>query len=247
MSSGDRGPGGTGPGSGSRGGGSPGSGSPRGDGLGSALAFSARLLRRRWLSASVFEVELERPADFLFRAGQSIRVFVGEPGRDYSLASGPGADFLSLCVRLVESGVVSPFLARAAPGVPVRFTGPHGVFTLMTPERPVVWAATGVGIAPFLAMVRAGATGFTLLHGVRRSGELFYRKELEASAARYVPCLSREPGAGFAGRVTDWAAENIPPGAYDIFLCGNRGMVRDFMRIVDERFPRSRVFTEIFY
>jgi len=210
--------------------------------------FSSRLLRREWLSESVFEVELERPRGFGFTAGQSIRVFVGESGRDYSLAGGPSAGTLSLCVRLVEGGAVSPFLAGASLGASATFTGPHGVFTLAASTRPMVWAATGVGVAPFLAMVRAGATGFTLLHGVRRNQELFFRNELEASAARYVPCLSRETGPGcFSGRVTGWAAANLPPGMYDISLCGNRRMVRDFMMIVDERFPGSRVFTEIFF
>jgi ferredoxin-NADP reductase len=196
----------------------------------------------------VFEVELERPQAFRFSAGQSIRVFAGGAGRDYSLAGGPSAGTLSLCVRLVEGGTVSPLLASAAPGTVVTFTGPHGVFTFPGSQRPVVWAATGVGIAPFRSMVRDGATGFTLLHGVRQGSELFYRKELAAAAARYVPCLSRETAPGcFSGRVTAWAAVNLAPGAYDIFLCGNRRMVRDFLVLVDERFPGSRVFTEIFF
>ena len=103
-------------------------------------------------------------------------------------------------------------------------------------------------MAPFLSMVRAGATGFTLLHGVRESGELFHRDELEAAAARYVPCLSRETAAGcFPGRVTGWAAANLAPGAFDIYLCGNRRMIRDFLVLVDERLAGSRVFTEIFF
>ena len=210
--------------------------------------FSSRVLRREWLSESVFELEIERPRGFGFTAGQSIRVFVGEPGRDYSLAGGPSAETLSICVRKIEGGAVSPFLAGAPLGAFVTFTGPHGVFTLPASARPQVWAATGVGVAPFRAMVRAGAAGFTLLHGVRASRELFYSDELEASAARYVPCLSRETGSGrFAGRVTGWAAVHLPSGTYDFSLCGNRRMVRDFLAIVDERFPGSRVFTEIFF
>ncbi len=211
-------------------------------------ARSVRLLRRERLSEHVFQVELERPPGFEFTAGQSIRVSAGGQGRDYSLAGGPSADTLVLCVRLVEGGAVSPLLAGALPRTPIAFTGPHGVFTLAKSPRPVIWAATGVGVAPFLAMVRAGATGFTLLHGVRRSGELFSRGELEAAAARYVPCLTGETAAGcFPGRVTGWAEANLPGGAYDIYLCGNRRMVRDFIVIVDERFPGSRVFTEIFF
>jgi benzoate/toluate 1,2-dioxygenase reductase component len=211
--------------------------------------LSSRLLRREQLSEGAFDVELERPPGFQFIAGQSIRVFSsGDAGRDYSLAGDPFSASLSLCVRLVEGGAVSPFLARAPVGAPVTLSGPHGVFTLSESVHPMIWAATGVGIAPFLSMVRSGARGFTLLHGVRRGNELFHRNDLEAAAARYVACVSREtvPGS-FSGRVTTWAAANLAPGEYDIFLCGNRRMVRDFLILVDQRLPGSRVFTEIFF
>jgi ferredoxin-NADP reductase len=205
-------------------------------------------LSRAWLSASAFEVELERPPVFSFRAGQSIRVFAGDEGRDYSVASGPAWGSLRLCIRLVQGGTVSALLAEAPVGSPVDFTGPHGVFTFAPSSRPVVWAATGVGIAPFLSMAMDGAAGFTLLHGVREGTDLFHRDELRASASRYVACVSRETVPGcFSGRVTAWAAANLPSAAYDIYLCGNRRMVRDFLVLADERFPGSRVFAEIFF
>ena len=218
------------------------------EGLSPSPRFSSRLLGRAWLSARAFELELERPPVFSFRAGQSIRVFAGGEGRDYSLSSGPASGSLRLCIRLVDGGAVSSVLAEASVGSPVGFTGPHGVFTIAPSPRPVVWAATGVGIAPFLSMARDGAAGFTLLHGVREGVDLFHRDELRACASRYVACVSRETVPGcYSGRVTAWASANLPPAAYDIFLCGNRRMVRDFLVLVDERFPGSRVFTEIFY
>ena len=97
-------------------------------------------------------------------------------------------------------------------------------------------------------MARAGAAGFTLLHGVRRAADLLYREPLESAASRYVPCLSQEgPPGSFRGRVTAWAAEHLPPAAYDFTLCGSRGMIRDFLLLVDERFPGSRAYTEIFF
>lgn len=218
------------------------------EGVSPSSRFSPRLLSRAWLSAGAFEVELERPPEFSFRAGQSIRVFAGDEGRDYSLASSPASDSLRLCIRLVHGGTVSVHLAEASVGAPVTFTGPHGVFTFVPSPRPVVWAATGVGIAPFLSMAGDGAAGFTLLHGVREAAELFHGDELRASASLYVPCISRETVPGcFHGRVTGWASANLASTAYDIFLCGNRRMVRDFLVLVDERLPGSRVFTEIFF
>ncbi len=210
--------------------------------------LTARLLRRERLSEWTYEVELERPNGFEFSAGQSIRLFAGDQGRDYSMASGPSDPTLSFCVSRVEGGTVSSALVVSPLGSLFSFTGPRGVFTLRESPRPAVAAATGVGVAPFLSMVRAGAAGFILLHGVRRLGDLFHREELEAEASRYVPCVSQETADGcFHGRVTGWAGERLGPGVYDFYLCGNRAMIRDFIRLVDERFPDSRVYTEVFF
>jgi benzoate/toluate 1,2-dioxygenase reductase subunit len=213
-----------------------------------ASRHAARLIGRRRLSGRVLEIELEKPAEFSFTAGQHVRIFAGGQGRDYSIASGPGAGTLSFCVRIMDGGAVSPLLAETPVGASLAFTGPHGVFAFRDSARPAVWAATGVGIAPFLSMMRAGARGFTLLHGVRRSEELYGRSELEAAAGCYVACVTAESAPGcFSGRVTAWAAENLLPGVYDFSLCGNRHMVRDFVFLVDDRFAGSRVFTEIFF
>jgi len=207
------------------------------------------VLRSARLSQSAYEIELERPSGFRFEPGQSIRIFLGDDGRDYSLASAASGATVQLLVRRIEGGAVSPALAGAAPGTAVRFSGPHGLFTLRQSPRPAVLAATGVGIAPFVSMARSGAAGFTLMHGVRTAGELFHRREMESAAARYVPCLSQESSPGcFAGRLTGWARAQLEPGtAWDFYLCGNRRMVRDMTLLVDERFPGSRVFTEIFF
>jgi benzoate/toluate 1,2-dioxygenase reductase component len=207
-----------------------------------------RLLRRTPLSGGVVEIEMEKPQGFMFTAGQNVRLFAGDEGRDYSMANGPSDETLRFCVRLVEGGAVSSVLAGAPTGTVFSFAGPHGVFALRPSVRPVIWAATGVGIAPFLSMARDGAAGFSLLHGVRTLGDLFYQKELESCAARYVACVSREAADGcFSGRVTRWAAEQLPSGAYDFYLCGSREMIRDFIILIDEQFPGSRVYTEVFF
>jgi hypothetical protein len=65
-----------------------------------------------------------------------------------------------------------------------------------------------------------------------------------------VPCIPR-PGAAapelFAGRVTDYIAARLAPGAYDFYACGRRDMVRDVTLLADDRFPGSHVFAETFY
>ena len=63
-------------------------------------------------------------------------------------------------------------------------SGPRGHFLYQSRERRAVCVATGTGIAPFVAMLRAGlGRDALLLHGVREATELYYA-ELIAAAAR---------------------------------------------------------------
>jgi NAD(P)H-flavin reductase len=101
-------------------------------------------------------------------------------------------------------------------------------------------------------MARAGVKGFILLHGVRRSLDLYYEPLLRKAARLYVPCLStlRDPkegvSGGFAGRVTGYLANQLASGAFDFYLCGNADMIRDVILLVDQKFPDSLVYTEPF-
>ena len=215
-------------------------------------SFRVRVLRSRRLAGDVFEVELERPDGFRFRAGQSITVHVGGAARDYSLCNAESADTLLLLARRIAGGVASPLLCDSAPGAIFDISGPNGMFTIALSDLPAVLTANGVGIAPFLSWLRSQAPGpaapVTLLHGVRRAEDLLSADELRAGCRQYVPCVSREKADGcHYGRVTDWSRDKLSPAGHDFYLCGSRQMTRDMILLVDERFPGSRVHTEIFF
>jgi benzoate/toluate 1,2-dioxygenase reductase component len=211
-------------------------------------SYEARVLWVEWLSRKVFAIRMERPVGFQFLPGQSIRVDHDGVERDYSLVSGPADPHLTLCVLLVPGGMLSPRLAGLQPGDLLRFSRPHGYFLFQSDALHPVFVATGTGVAPFVSMVRAGTRAFTLLHGVRNVGDLYYREVVSPAALRYIPCLSAETAEGcYRGRVTEWAMENLAPGPYDFYLCGNRSMIRDFTLLADERFSGSRVCTEVFH
>lgn len=211
---------------------------------------TSRIIDRTWLSPGTFELVLEKPAGFFFKAGQRIRIFFNSKERDYSLACAPGDAQLAICIRHVPEGRVSPRLANAAVGSAICISEPFGHFLFQPSEAQAVWIATGTGIAPFRSMAAGGASGFTLIHGVRVSEELYYGDELRHSASRYYPCLSSKgallPGA-FSGRVTDFVQKHLDSGVYDFYLCGRREMIRDMMFLIDDRFPTSRIFTEMFF
>jgi benzoate/toluate 1,2-dioxygenase reductase subunit len=206
-----------------------------------------------WLSNQAFELELGCPEGFQFLPGQRVRVAHAGIQRDYSPVSSPAESSLTLCIRRVEGGQLTPRLARLRIGEPLQLAGPMGYFVFRPSSRPAVFVATGTGIAPFVSMARAGATGFHLLHGVRTAAELYYATLFRQRAGRYVPCLagaentSPAPAAAFAGRVTQYVAEKLPPGAYDFYLCGRVEVIGGVTRLVDQRFPGSLVYTEAYY
>ncbi len=213
-------------------------------------AWSCRLLERRRLTAGTFELRLSRPPGFAFEAGQRIALQTGATERDYTLVSAPADDELAVLVRLIPAGRVTPFLNQAPVGSELLFSGPRGYFCLHPGPRPAVMLASGTGIAPFVAMVRAGVRPSILLHGVRTADELYYRSTLQPAADRYVPCLSAKgplPGSAFGGYVTAYLRTHIEPHPCDFYLSGRMEMIRDAMQIIDTRFPAARVYTEAFF
>ena len=212
---------------------------------------NCELLQRNRLSADTFELALSRPRHFTFQPGQRIRLLDRSQERDYSLANAPEDKALLLCIRRVRGGEFSTRLNETAIGSHLEFTGPHGHFLFRSSERTAVFVATGTGAAPFASMARAGVRGFTLLHGVRSVDELLYADLFQNTAEAYVPCISGEISQTarmmYHGRVTSYVIKELPSGAYDFYLCGRSEMVRDVTWLIDERFPDSRVYSEIFF
>ena len=212
--------------------------------------FKTPLLARKWLTDNTIELRLQRPEGFTFRPGQYIRLYLADLERDYSLASGPQESELRMIVRVFPRGGISAFLSTVEIGQPLSFNGPMGYFVFRASERTPVFVATGTGVAPFVAMSRAGLNGYICLHGAKDQQGLLYRRDLEERASRYVPCLtgSDQPDkSAFAGRVTTYLQRLDTGRAYDFYLCGHQDMIHDAFGIIDERFAESHIHSEVFY
>jgi benzoate/toluate 1,2-dioxygenase reductase subunit len=208
------------------------------------------LLKRQWLSDKSFEIILSLPPQFEFQPGQRISLSLNGHERDYSVVSAPGESELTLCIRCVAGGRVSAPLSVIDIGSSLLISGPYGYFTYKPSVRPAVFIATGTGIAPFCSMVRSGISGFTLLHGVSRADDLYYMSLFQEAAKKYVPCLTETrklPANAFGGNVAAYLQRHLELKAYDFYLCGRREMIRDVTLLIDERFPESLVYTELFY
>jgi benzoate/toluate 1,2-dioxygenase reductase subunit len=213
-------------------------------------AYTTVLQKRRWLSDKAFELILSLPPQFKFQPGQRVCLRIGQHERDYSIVSAPGESSLTLCIRCVAGARVSALLSVMDIGTSLSASGPHGYFTYKPAPRQAVFIATGTGIAPFCSMARSGISGFTLLHGVSSPDDLYYMALFQQAARKYVPCLTETrklPANAFKGNVAEFVQQHLESGAYDFYLCGRREMIRDVTLLIDERFPESLVYTELFY
>lgn len=154
-------------------------------------SFESRVVNVTALSERVRCVMLDRPSEFEFRAGQFVQLQRPDTGvaRPYSIASLPTDNTLEFHVAIQPGGALSPWFDDAV-GKPITIHGPYGECVYMEdePDRPMLLAGTGTGLAPLLGVLRAALRAnhrgpIFLYHGARDLLGLYYLRQLHALAA----------------------------------------------------------------
>jgi ferredoxin--NADP+ reductase len=181
--------------------------------------------------------------------------------RAYSIASESRADeYLEFYLTVVMSGELTPRLFKLK--VKDRlYVGPKavGVFTLAkAPGKHILMIGTGTGLAPYMSMLRSelecnGPRKFVVVHGARYSWDLGYRTELTGLARHcrnfcYIPVITRpqedvtwKGRSGYlqnliaSGAIEEETGLALTPETFDIFLCGNPGMIETVIHWAEER------------
>jgi ferredoxin-NADP reductase len=125
------------------------------------------------------------------RPGQYVRIGVVVDGvhhwRAYSLTSEPGRPdgCIGITPKLVESGKVSPYLAREAkPGQVVRLGGVEGTFVLSDPlPEKLLFISAGSGVTPIMSMVRSlhrrdALADVVHIHSARTAEDVIFAERL---------------------------------------------------------------------
>jgi ferredoxin-NADP reductase len=148
-------------------------------------AFETELLGRAEVAAGTMAFRFSRPSAFDFRAGQAMTLTLLNPPetdakgprRTFSIASAPSEDTLMIATRMRDTAFKRTLKAMPG-GTRVQLRGPIGKFTLdAEDDRPAVMLAGGIGITPFLSMVRQAA-----IDSLRRDVHLFYSNRTPGSA-----------------------------------------------------------------
>jgi ferredoxin-NADP reductase len=172
-------------------------------------AFETEFLTREEIAEGTMSFHFAKPARFEFKAGQSMNVTLVNPpetdgkgnSRTFSIVSAPSENSLVIATRMRDTAfkrVLKTMPARAK----VQLRGPAGEFTLDEGStRPAAFLAGGIGITPFVSMLRQAAN-----EGLPRKLYLFYsnrRPEDAAFLGELQQLQTRNPNYRFIGTMTD--------------------------------------------
>lgn len=140
---------------------------------------------------------LRKPADFSFKPGQSADLTLVDPTetdgegntRTFSIASAPSDNELMFATRLRDTAFKRT-LRKLQPSARIKLDGPMGSFNLhKNASKPAVFLAGGIGITPFLSMIREAAQQkdphqIYLFYSNRRPEDAAFMEELETTQKR---------------------------------------------------------------
>lgn len=160
-------------------------------------ACETRLLGHEEVAAGTRAFQLAKPPGFDFEPGQAVTLVLLEPPpeansrqRIFSLVSAPFEAELAVATRMREGSAFKGALAGLPAGAPLRLRGPRGSMTLREdPRRPAVFIAGGIGITPFMSMLRqaahdGSAREFRLVYSNRRPEDAAFLDEVEGFERR---------------------------------------------------------------
>ncbi len=230
--------------------------------------YSTRLVSREPLARGTLAFHLDKPAGFTFRPGQAMDVILpgaAEARHSFSIVTAPHEPGLVFATRMREASAFKRALGALADGAPLQIDGPFGSLTLhKKPNRAGVLIAGGIGITPFISMLRhaahvQGEQDLVLLYSNHRPEDAPFLAELQALAQRYPKCRlfatmtdmahASQPWDGATGRIDAAFIRRAAQGLADpvFYVAGPPAMVealRDTLEDagVDEDDVRSEEF-----
>ena len=142
------------------------------------------------IAENTFELSLIKPTGFVYHPGDATKWYERMPDgtferrRTFSFVSAPYEPVLTFAYRMSQSEFKTEFLARLAPGDSVYLRAPQTEMLYPRDSAPVAMLAGGIGITPFISMLRHAAhlkdrRTFVLLYANPTPEREAYRAELD--------------------------------------------------------------------
>ncbi|CAG9180856.1 ferredoxin--NADP reductase [Cupriavidus pinatubonensis] len=154
--------------------------------------YETRLRAREDVADGTMAFHFEKPSGFSFQPGQAIDLILADPGptadshvarHTFSIVSAPFQDEVVIATRMRDSAYKHA-LKSLPIGAAAGLEGPSGSLTLHRDRgRPAVLVAGGIGITPFISMLRHAAREqlpqqLLLLYSNRRPEDAAFLAEL---------------------------------------------------------------------
>ena len=209
------------------------------------LRYNAEVISVDHLSGQILRLVLA--SEMSARGGQFINVW-REPDlvRSYSLASASASPNLELHIRRYPDGQFSAWASQELKvGDTLEIQGPMGAcFYQGNPEKRMLLAGIGTGLAPLLGIVRdalatAHQSEIHLYHGVKTSEQFYLLETLQELALAHpqlhLHLISQEgeldEGFAMQGDIYSQVATEQPElKGWDVYLCGAESFVRKMRR-----------------
>jgi ferredoxin-NADP reductase len=178
--------------------------------------FETVFLHPEEVAEGTMAFHFARPTGFEFQAGQSVNLGLIDPPetdakgdrRTFSIAGAPFENEIMIATRMRDTAfkrVLKSMPARTR----VQLRGPTGKFVLdPQDERPAALLAGGIGITPFVSILRQAAHD-----SLRRKLYLFYsnrRPEDAAFLQELMELERRNPNYRFIGTLTEMEKSRAP-------------------------------------
>lgn len=200
----------------------------------------ARINSLELLSEDIMQVKLRMPpaSNFVFLEGQFIDIIgPNSVRRSYSIASISSNKEIILLIKRVKGGELSNYWFNEAKSSDLlRIEGPKGTFFLRDRAKPLVFLATGTGIAPIISILDGldsnpdfnQTENISLFWGNRVQRDFVWKPNFKKINVDFYPIISRKDDEwkGQVGYVQD-VALRVSDSArkVNVYACGASEMI----------------------
>ncbi len=209
----------------------------------------------------IIEVELRLPPteNFKFIEGQYITI-ISSKGirRSYSIANCANESKLRLFIKKIDTGKLSQYwFNEAKENDLLHIEGPKGTFFLREKKSPIIFLATGTGIAPIKAILDRLSTqekvsnlNLMLYWGNRFQRDFFWRPNYPKLNFTYKPILSRSTDGwhGEVGYIQNLVLnDNLRLANACVYACGSLLMIKSAKKIlIDNGLNENHFYADAF-
>lgn len=214
--------------------------------------FQSKLIRKEEVADGTMAFYVEKPEGFSYVAGQHPTVKIVHPAetdeegdsRTFSFITIPSDPEVGFTTRMRDTAFKRN-IKNAPEGLEIELKNPRGSMILPTETgRPLVFLAGGIGITPFMSMIRQATheqsqQDIYMFYANRTIGQAAFLKDLEELAQKnphftFIPTMTQEDDSiwtGEKGRITKELIQKHLPRTEDTiyYLAGPTGMVTALM------------------